>query len=409
MYPASLLEKYPSGKWTWRRIHKLEDLERLINDPNMATVCELVFDHIALKDMTDWHPYISCSRCQVSPRRLLDNGKVISADRLRIACTDIDLRIILDQYDFNWVAILQVMECIKRPLPKWFIVTMRKWYVDKVQLKGDDSFSGKRRYMESKQRLNAIYGMCATAWARDKYDYDFIRQEWKTPECKTDLAGIQEQIDKMRKPGSKAFLRYDWGLYCTAYARSRLFRAASCCGLPLYCDTDSVKGLDWDYSALDAFNAELRAKSDEAGFTVQDPKGRDRPIGVFEPEPEYLRFSALHAKCYAGEIVGKTGEPELHATIAGVTADNGYVPGDPRRITKENELGSLEELQDGKKFVACGGTRAVYISGEHDIIVDGEAIHSYGGCAILNTTYEIGGTVDLVAMYGLSDPNNPYK
>lgn len=251
--------------------------------------------------------------------------------------------------------------------------------------------------------------MAATAWARNKYDYDFEVQEWKLPECKTDLAGVREEIEKIKKPSSKAFLPYIGG-WVTAYARQRLFTAAKCCGLPLYCDTDSVKGCEWDLDALEEFNADLRRKSDAAGFTLPDRKGIMHPIGVFEEETPYVRFSALHAKCYAGEQVNKkTGKVELHATIAGVTESNGYAEGDERRITKEDELGSLEELEDGKKFYVCGGTRAVYKSAEHDIIIEGEPIHSLGGCAILQTTYEIGGTNDLVAMYGLSDYNNPYK
>lgn len=251
--------------------------------------------------------------------------------------------------------------------------------------------------------------MAATAWARNKYDYDFEVQEWKVPECKTDLAGVKEEIEKIKKPSSKAFLPYIGG-WVTAYARQRLFTAAKCCGLPLYCDTDSVKGCEWDLDALEDFNSDLRRKSDAAGFTLPDRNGTLHPIGVFEEETPYVRFSALHAKCYAGEQVNKkTGKVELHATIAGVTESNGYAEGDERRITKEDELETLEKLQDGKKFYVCGGTRAVYKSAEHDIIIDGEHIHSLGGCAILQTTYEIGGTNDLVAMYGLSDYNNPYK
>ena len=360
--------------------------------------------------MFTWNPYISAGKCiNISETHLLDNGKLISAKRIRICVTEIDLILILEQYDFEWCAIMRCMQAFKRPLPAWFIDTMRKWYIDKTQLKGAETYTEKRRYMESKQRLNAIYGMTATAWARDKYDYDFAAQNWKEPECKTDLAGIEQEIEKMKKPNSRAFLPYI-GLYVTAYARQRLFRVAECCGTPLYCDTDSVKGCDWDLDALEAYNADLRKKSDVSGFTIADRKGILHPIGVFEEEKPYVRFCALHAKCYAGEqINSKTGLLELHATIAGVTDDNGYQEDDPRRITKEDEIDKLENLQDGLKFYACGGVRSVYKCQEHDIILDGDNIHSYGGCAILNTTYEIGGTNDLLAMYAISDTANPYK
>ncbi len=400
----------------WIEIHTIDELDRLCSDPTLAIIFDIIYEGIRLRDMMTWNPYLSHSRCQTGSKYSLDNGKLISADRCRVAMTEIDYHIVKDQYDYDRCAILRCMVCKKKPLPKWFLDTMREWYTDKVQLKYPDHDETPvekeirlRRLRESKSSLNAIYGMCATAWARDKYSYDFEAQDWALPECKTDLAGISDEIDKIRKPSSKTFLPYAWGIYTTAYARQRLFRAAECCHA-LYCDTDSVKGIDWDMDKLEVFNAELRAKSDAAGFTIKDAKGVDRHIGVFEQDVSYVRFSALHAKCYAGEVINsKSGEIELHATIAGVTDTNGYPLDDPRRITKEDELGSLEELEDGKIFTACGGTRAIYKSEIHDIIIDGERIHSYGGCAILNTTYEIGGTNDLVAMYLLSDPYVRYK
>lgn len=268
----------------------------------------------------------------------------------------------------------------------------------------------------------ATVSMTATRWDHDEYTYNFEAQEWNTPTDKSSLEEIEKTIEKMRKPSSKAFLPYSIGLYTTAYAREHLFNFMKASMDPdgdtvlLYCDTDSVKGVHLNRAGIDKFNEEVRKQSDAAGFTALDAKGEKHYIGVFEHEADYERFIALHAKCYAyeekGGPIGPTrgGAPlNLHATIAGVTAHNGYPHGDPRRITREDELHSLEELENGKIFTACGGTRAQYISHEHDIEINGEYIHSYGGCAILDTTYEIGGVNDLLAMYGISDPELPYK
>ena len=378
-----------------------------------AVIMTLVFENIRLKDQLDWHPYISHSKCNKAATSiedcLLDNGKIISCGRIEISLTDVDYQIIMQQYDFDWFYIKECMFADKAPLPDWFISQLREWYTKKVQLKTDRSPEGARRYMESKQHLNACYGMTATAWNHAQFEYDFDLQLWKIPQSRDTEEEIQEQIDKMAKPQSQAFLRYDIGLYVTAYARKRLFRLLDCFdprsdGLALYCDTDSGKGQNIDRAKLDALNSELLEISDRMGFTIPDPEGKMHPIGVFELDGTYDRFSALHAKCYAYEHDGKLG-----CTIAGVTRDNGKPDGDPERITSAEELGSLEELEDGKIFTACGGTRAVYIDHEHDIYINGQHIHSFGGCAILNTTYEIGGTNDLLAMYGLSDPELPYK
>lgn len=264
--------------------------------------------------------------------------------------------------------------------------------------------------------------MTATKWDHDEYSFDFEGQCWNVPTSKSTEEQITEIINKMRKPTSRAFLPYSIGVYTTAYAREHLFNFMRACGNPdngtllLYCDTDSIKGCGLDHEAIEKFNEEVRKQSDAAGFTALDAKGNKHYIGVFEHEADYDRFIALHAKCYAYEEHGapigptRSGAPlELHAVIAGVTADNGYPHGHPKRITREDELHSLEELENGKIFQECGGTRAQYIDKEHDIVINGEHIHSYGGCAILNTTYEIGGVNDLLAMYGLSDPDLPYK
>lgn len=417
MYPAGLAtEMYPIGKWYWREIYKYKDLRKQIWREDEATICKITFENLRLRDFADWRPYLPYSKAvAIAPRMLctLDNGKIIHAPRATFTLCDLDLRIVFEQYTFDKLLVHKCMTCRRGPLPDWFKDEMRKWYIDKVQLKtgpeGEtetERVERLRRYAESKERLNAIYGMCATAWTHDTYKFDFTSQEWSVPESKHDLASLREAIDAMRAPWSKQFLRYDWGLYCTAWARTHLWHAMECCEFPLYTDTDSVKGGDWDYDKLADYNRFLRKASDAAGFTIEDMSGTPRPIGVFEPDGQYRRFSALHAKCYAYEDEA-TGE--LHCTIAGVTASNGLPPGHPGRITKEDELGSLEELVDGKVFKACGGTRAVYIDNEHDVTVNGLKIHSYGGCAILDTTYEIGGVNDLIAMYALSDPDNPYK
>lgn len=420
-YPCVLAtEWFPCGRWYWRKLYKYRQLREQVWKKEEATIATITFEHIRLRDFTDWRPYLPYSKCQrASVRNMctLDNGKIISAPRITISLCDLDMRIVFDQYEWDKMVVHEVMTCRRGPLPKWFLDEMRKWYTDKVQLKTgpageteEERVERMRRYAESKARLNAIYGMTATNWFHQTYKFDFEKQEWNIPEGKSDLETLQEIIDKMRAPWSKAFLRYDWGLYCTAWGRTHLWRAMECCGpecggLPLYCDTDSVKGCDWDMEKLERYNEELRAASDAAGFTICDGSGTPHPIGVFEPDGQYKRFSALHAKCYAYEDY----DGKLHCTIAGVTGSNGKAVGDPDRITKEQELGKLENLVDGKVFTACGGTRAVYIDNEHDIYVNGQEIHSYGGCAILDTTYEIGGVVDLLAMYALSDPDNPYK
>lgn len=439
MYPAVLAtEEFPCGSWIWHKGINETKLKELIKTPHLATIALVSFKNIRLKDFATWNPYLSHSKCLRKPvsknKQTLDNGKIIYCSQITIALCEIDLQIVLEQYDYDKMEVHNAMYCDTAPLPNWFKNQLRNWYTEKVKLKlappnetEEEKITRLRRYAQVKQLINACFGMCATAICHPIYRFNFLTQEWEKPIDNNNIKGVREQLEKMKKPTSRAFLRYDWGLYTTAHARKRLFRAMSCCGLPLYSDTDSVKGCDWDLSALEKFNKELKAKSDNAGFTITDLNGKENPIGVFEHDGEYTRFSAVHAKCYAyeteltdyekshleemhkrGRVITKE-NTMLHCTIAGVTASNGAPIGSSKLITKEMELERLENLVDGKVFTACGGTRSVYIDGEHDVTVNGEKIHSYGGCAILDTTYEIGGINDLIAMYALSDSELPYK
>ena len=410
MYPAVMAtELFPMSKWYWRRIYKIDELDELCMQPDTAVISTLIFTNIRLHDMQTWNPYISYSKCDGAKYSdvELDNGKLMLAKGdIIISCTEIDYKWIRKQYDFDSCTIVNCMIARKEPLPKWFLTELKKWYDNKTTLKGAELLEDLRRYMESKQLLNGLYGCCATDPVRDEALYLFGSCTWQMNDNHTQ-DGIETALNKMQRPYSKQFLVYAWGLYVTAYARDRLFRLLECCGLPLYCDTDSGKGCNWDYEKLAALNAEIEAKSRAVGFVSYDRKGHEHVIGVFEselkPNEKCVRFSALHAKCYGYEISKDGGAPVLHAVIAGVTGGNGQPRNSDKYISRETELGSLERLHDGTRFTACGGTRSVYLDAPHVVEVNGEIIQSYGGCAILPTTYEIGGTVDLLEKYLLHD------
>lgn len=428
MYPAvQATELYPMGKWCWRRFKTDEDLDWACQT-GYAMAATVVFTNLRLKVLRTWNPYISYSKIKghmLNQMDELDNGKVIKIDgKCVLNLMELDWKWIRKQYEWDDCEVLQAMTSQKMQLPVWFRNELRQWYQDKTTLKGAESDDDQRRYMESKQRLNACYGMTATDIIHDEIEYSEEDFCWHTLNKHTD-EGIAETIEKLQRPYSNEFLPYQWGAWCTAQARDRLFTVAECCGNPLYCDTDSIKGYNWDFEKLDAINAAIEAKSRAAGFVACDNRGREHVIGVFEYDGHYQRFVALHAKCYAYETltseelrtVEAAGQSlklrpiNLHCTIAGVTKDNGQPKklstGDrnPLYISKEMELGSIEQLRDGKVFKACGGTRSQYIMEPHSTTINGEHIDSWGGCAILNTTYEIGGTFDLLRYFTEANPD----
>lgn len=393
MYPAVMAtELYPMAAFSFQELSSIEDIDYVCCLANTAVVATVCFTNIELKDVTTWNPYLSkykindsCPNSAISD----DNGKVRAVDgECIVSFNEVDWKWIRKQYQWESYRVMAVMTAKKERLPSWFISTLKKWYGNKTTLKGAVSDDDLRRYMESKQLLNGMYGCCATDMVRDSVEYLYQSCEWRKTD-KHNKSDIEETIAKMhrkidRVPRKAPFLPYAWGVWCTAYARDRLFSAAETCGLPLYCDTDSVKGLDFNYAALEQFNAAIETKSRECGFVAKDRKGNEHVIGVFESEGIADRFYALRAKCYAYEQNG-----ELHVTVAGVSNSNGYPKGDARRVTKAEELGALENLTEGKVFSECGGTRAEHIDIPHTVTVNGEVIESYGGTAIINTTYQI--------------------
>lgn len=428
MYPAvQATELYPMGKWCWRRFETADDLDYACGT-GYAVAATVMFTGLRLRELHTWNPYISYSKLKghtLNDRDELDNGKVISIDGSCVLnLMELDWKWIRKQYTWDSCTVLQSMTSRKMPLPKWFLQELKSWYIDKTELKGAESDDDKRRYAESKNRLNACYGMTATDIIRDEVEYSQEDFSWHTVNKHTD-EGIEEQIEILKRPFGSQFLPYQWGAWCTAQARDRLFTVAECCEHPVYCDTDSIKGYGWDLSKLDDINATIERKSRAAGFVAQDNKGREHVIGVFEFDGHYHRFNALHAKCYAYEtaladdahIIESAGQSfrlqpkELHCTIAGVTRDNGQPKKmstgekNPLYVSKEMELGALEQLRDGKVFDACGGTRAEYILEPHSVTINEETIISWGGCAILNTTYEIGGTFDLLKYFTSANPD----
>ena len=113
-------------------------------------------------------------------------------------------------------------------------------------------------------------------------------------------------------------------------------------------------------------------------------------------EEDCKEFRFLHAKCYAY----KDYDDKLHCTIAGVTSDNKKLKTDPDYKTREDELGSLDNLADGMTFKECGGTTSLYIDRDIEYIDIGKhVVEVAGACIIRQTEKQIGGTVDGFNIY----------
>ena len=318
-----------------------------------------------------------------------DNGKVINCyGPAALVCTELDLKWILDQYDTDGYEVQELYVAERGRVPKCIRDVIDKYFTDKECLP-DGIFRDKQ-----KNRLNGIYGMFATDPIRIEVKYDYDSMSWSEERNLTpDM--ISDQLDKFYKNGNN-FAYYAHGVWTTAHSRDKLLTVVrDIIGYQnwAYADTDSafyIKSPEIE-ARIEEYNKGIIELNKSLGLGVENRKHKISYYGVLEHEEDCKTFKFLHSKCY-----GYTDdEDRLHITVAGVTKDNRLPKSDPNYITREQELGCLDNLADGFIFKECGGTRSVYVDyPPTETNIDGHRVLYSGACIILNTTKELGGTVD---------------
>lgn len=363
-YPDVLMNcKYPMEKWR-RGQASAENLRNLIQN-GYAVMFRAEFTDIRLKLPEYPVPYLSTDKCTASGV-LADNGRILSAALCRTALTDIDFRILLYEYEFTEIRVLELYFTEYDYLPKPMRAVIASYYEQKTALKGKTDPFDKLMYDKSKNILNGLYGMCA----QDPVQETII---WTGSEF------IQAEEDPgqiLAKHSKRTFLNYAWGVWCTAWARYRLEQGIIIAGPQdfIYCDTDSVKYIDHG-QIWDKFNDQARAASEASGACAYDSNQELHYMGVYEPDGEYKRFSTLGSKRYAYEDM----HGDLHITISGVSKKAAA------------ELGKLENFKEGFIFYHPGKTEADYVDfPESDqIIIDDKLIEITSYVIIRETTYNL--------------------
>ena len=371
-YPdVQINELFPMGSW----IHEPEaDFERVIRKiykQKRACLMRVAFHNIRLKDPMWGCPYIPKHKCRNLLEHENDNGRILYASYLEISLTDIDFKIILDEYDFDEASVLDFYHSRYGRLPKPLRDTVQKYFKDKTELKnvkGSELY-----YMLAKAKLNSIYGMSVQSPVKQNIKY--IDDEF-----------ITEYIDEFElldKNNSKAFLSYAWGVWTTARAREQLEIAIKMVGNNfVYCDTDSVKFIDDGSVDFEPYN-EQRIKDSEAnGGVAYDPKGFPQYLGLYEYEGTYKEFITMGAKKYAYVDL----KDRLNITVAGVGKSKG--------AEELKKRGGLESFKEGFTFYDAGGTESVYndIKEPFKVNIDGHSLLITSNVLIKKSTYTLGVT-----------------
>lgn len=312
-YPAVMLsEKFPMSKSRLvNDIHSKEEFDNILN--NYCCLFDVTFYNIVPKLNYD-HP-ISRSKAYKVIDAVTDNGRIVSAERMSITCTELDFFTYRDFYDWDKMEISCLRIYDKAYLPKPFFESILELYERKTVLKGIQEEV--INYLISKGMLNAAYGMCVTDIVRDEISYDLNGYSKKKPELK----GAIEKYNNAKK----RFLFYPWGVWVTAYARYNLFTGIKAFGDDyVYADTDSIKALNYhkhlDY--INQYNANIAKKLamaanfhdiDKQKFSPLNIKGVPKPIGIWDFEGVYDRFKTIGAKRYLTQRGSK-----YELTVAGL-------------------------------------------------------------------------------------------
>lgn len=337
-YPAQQVNRrFPVGEWIQEDPKDLDYIIKLMEIRKHACLFSCAFRGIKLRNPLWGCPYIPLAKCRKPYNFINDNGRIIEADYIEITLTEIDLRIILQEYTFDDFEVFDFYHTRTGRLPHEITDMTLKWFKNKTALKG---VAGQEiYYMKEKNKLNSIYGMSVQNPCKPMMLY---RSGYYELDDKTN----QERLDEANR---KAFQAYSWGVWVTAWARWELE-----CGLNLvapedfiYCDTDSVKFIGNYSKNFDKFNKEMKELSKENGAAAKDPQGKTHYLGVYEFDGSYKEFITLGAKKYA-----YTDDSGLHITIAGVNKKKG---------AKELErAGGLKAFKEGFTFYDAGGLESIY-------------------------------------------------
>ena len=326
-YPSVLLsEKYPC-----RFTEADPDMLELFIRHEKACLMDICLFDVKLKNDLWPVPYIALAKCAQADDPQVDNGRILSASALRMTITEVDLDIIQEEYSFSGIQVNKLYVAKKRQLPIRFRRLLMEMYREKTELKGTDDYL----YTKTKNKFNSFYGMTVQNPVRPELIFkDGILQEDET-------VPVSDLIAEYQKTG---WLPYQWGVWCTAYARRKLEDGIRIIDPEafLYTDTDSVK-------FVGNYDEEFRQLNDRYlhhELSARDLKGNLHYIGIFEKDNDkpITAFVTMGAKKYA-----YTDADGLHLTVSGVAKKEGAA-----------ELGCLENFKEGFIFRKAGGQESIY-------------------------------------------------
>ena len=299
-----------------------------------------------------------------------DNGRIYSAPVGMLVMTEIDMLILLRNYRYSKIEIMEVYRSRKGLLPYELRRVCQQYYKKKCELSGSKDPAILYERARSKELLNACYGlMCMRI---DRIEYKFNNGEYiptKRP--------LEDMLKEFYDADS-SFLPYQWALWVTAHARADLDRGCEIVGKNLlYIDTDSIFYFGDFEKEFDELNREIRAKALKYGAVGYNSNGDEFPCGIWSKEDDIKLFRTLGAKKYLLSVDGE----HIESTISGVNKQIGA-----EYFTEHG----FEAFTNETVIPVSGKVSAHYNKEEpHYINVNGVKILTASNIALISASYTI--------------------
>ena len=303
-YPYAML----AFKFPMERFRPTESCtpEFILNNPEYAYIFTLILIKPRLRNNNIAMPALQKSKAIKTVNVVEDNGRILCASYVEIRLNEIDLAVILQQYEYDKAVCIDVQYSLKDYLPRWFTDYVYQCFVDKTQLKGGGD---PVQYSIAKAKLNSLYGMCVQRPVKLMIEENYQTGDYEVAEDQDEQALYQKYANS-----PKSVLPYQWGIWVTSIAYANLFKIGSYAGIWIYSDTDSCYGMEWDKEGLAAYNESCKARLRDRGYGAVVHNGREYWLGICELDGQYKEFVSVGAKRYAVRMLNDI----LKITVAGV-------------------------------------------------------------------------------------------
>lgn len=377
------------------------------------------------------------SKCSISGRKVIDNGRVRYADELTACLTDVDLALysLYYKWEEGGMEVLRCWAAKARVLPAYLLDVLWSNGQAKQRLKGKDGMEVE--YTLAKGKFNSCYGLCCKQPIYHDYKLGNVitKEGYQTTEQDSyHFFGKRSTVDHTVDQGmelygmdvisdipdksylqtvSSSILSPYWGIWTSAFARYNLLRVVKQISDNtedigsdvIYCDTDSCYYLNRSHhqAIIDRWNT-WAAKRIRQRLPDQYPELMS--LGQFDSVPlddskgaadHYERFKTLGAKRYIKSYMGKDGELHTKVTVAGLP--KGVLENHCLRFgldiyrTFDNLLDftvdSEDITADDQEEIKRIKLGRVYHDRLVKINMGGEIMTEYSSCTLYKTTFKL--------------------